>query len=354
MAKYYSSTFGTISGKHGNAVAVARKDGTTYIRMYAKSSNPRTEKQQAHRAKFALSSRALVPFNPIFKQTIGITNGISTARSFAFKNAIVGEYPNLAINYEKLMFSFGSLETLHNSSSKCSDGVVTINWDFDKMYNCYGDDKVNLVVFNVDANQSIHLENVACRSDRVVKVDVYDSWADSDIYLWAYLTRGDKKSDSVFVGSSLEVDRCICPEGDIDEYKEEVGVDDTHIDSPMHLGINKSIASFIMMLCNLLILLKQSFIGVNVKGALMYLAHRSLSMVGYRDDSFRFNLKSPLRKVVEVLNIKCKGIFTPIPIVDKYLLMTHMCLYERFKWFKANEGATISHSPIYGYIYSSI
>ena len=353
MAKYYSSTFGTISGKHGNAVAVARKDGTTYIRMYAKPSNPRTEKQQAHRAKFALSSRALVPFNPIFKQTIGITNGISTARSYTFKNAIVGEYPNFAINYEKLMFSFGPLEKLHNSSAKCSDGVVTINWDFDKMYNCYGDDIVNLVVFNKDTNQSIHLEGIACRSDRVVKVDVYDSWADSDIYLWAYLTRGDKKSDSVFVESSLEVDRCVCPEDDTDNYQEDVCVENTHIDLPVHLGINKSIMSFIMMLCNLLILLKQSFIGANVKSAFVDLVHGSLSMVGYIESAFKFNLKGPRRNVSEVLYSKCKNTLTPIPIVDKELLMTHMGLYERFKWFKTNEGATISHSPFMD-LYNSI
>ena len=90
MAKYYSSTFGKISGKHGTAVAVIRKDGSTYLRLHVPSSNPRTEKQQAHRAKFALTSKSLVPFNPIFKQTIGITNGISSARSYAFKNSIVG------------------------------------------------------------------------------------------------------------------------------------------------------------------------------------------------------------------------------------------------------------------------
>ena len=220
MAKYYSSTFGKISGKHGSAVAVTRKDGVTYLRIHVKSSNPRTEKQQAHRAKFALSSKALVPFNPIFKARIGVTNGISIARSHAFKNAIVGEYPNYSMDYEKLMFSFGSLEKLHNASVAINEGVATLNWEFEEMYNCYADDRVSIVIFNKDANQALNIDDVAMRSDKQTKIDIHESWADSDLYFWAYVMNGDKISDSVFVAKCVEEYMIDTPD-DINDNKED-------------------------------------------------------------------------------------------------------------------------------------
>ena len=199
MAKLHSTTFGAISGKHGTAVAVTRKDGTSYLRVHVKAHNPRTDKQQAHRAKFALTSKALAPFNSIFKHTMGVTNGISIARS---KNAIVNEYPNFSIDYKKIMFSFGTLEKLQNASTTSDNGVVSINWDFKKMYNCHGNDSVSLVVFNKDTNQALHIENIASRKDRQTKINIQESWTNSEIYFWAYVRRGDKISDSVAVGAN--------------------------------------------------------------------------------------------------------------------------------------------------------
>ena len=49
MAKFSSTTFGPISGRHGTAVAATTKDGKSYIRVYRAPSNPKTEKQVAHR-----------------------------------------------------------------------------------------------------------------------------------------------------------------------------------------------------------------------------------------------------------------------------------------------------------------
>ena len=291
MAKFYSSTFGAISGKHGSAVAVTRKDGTTYIRIYTKPSNPRTDKQQAHRAKFALSSKALVPFNPIFKETIGITNGISAARSYAFKNAIVGEYPNFSVDYESLMFSFGSLEKLNNASATSNDGIVTINWDFQKMYNCHGDDNVNLVVFNKECNQALHIKDVACRSDKVSKIDIQDSWADSELYFWAYVTSGDNISDSVFVGKCIPSDMMLDKDKESEKQDVEECVDSVELDSrakeyksessSYRLSANRIIVSFIMMIYSLLNQFKPAVLETNINDLVESLECRLSGVVRY-------------------------------------------------------------------------
>ena len=298
MAKFYSSTFGAISGKHGSAVAVTRKDGTTYIRMYVKPSNPRTDKQQAHRAKFALSSKALVPFNPIFKDTIGIANGISTARSYAFKNAIVGEYPNLSVDYDKLMFSFGPLEKLHNASATTNNGVVTINWDFHKMYNCHANDSINLVLYNKDSNQAIHIKDVALRSEKISKIDIQDSWADSELYFWAYVTSGDKISDSVFVGK--------CKPSDIasDSYEEDAkelddayvnaeGVDSISGHAKSNFEANGAIMSIVLMICNLISWFKQVVLGSDVECSDNELIYNSVSRVGSIDNVYCESVSNP-------------------------------------------------------------
>ena len=200
MAKIHSSIFGSISGKHGSAVAVTRRDGISYIRMHVIPHNPRTDKQQAHRSKIGLVSKSLAPFNPIFKHTMGATNGISIARSHAFKNAIMDEYPNFSIDYKKLMFSFGTLQKLQNATTSFHNGIVSINWDFKKKHNSHGNDSVSIIVFNKDANKVLHIEDIALRKKKQAKIDIHESWADSELYFWAYVRRGDKVSDSVFVG----------------------------------------------------------------------------------------------------------------------------------------------------------
>lgn len=232
--------YGKISGKHGTAVAVIMKNGTTYLREYVKPSNPRTDKQQAHRAKFALSSKALVPFNPIFKETIGITNGISIARSHAFNNAIVGEYPSFSVDYENLMFSFGTLEKLQSTSFAINEGVMTIKWSFNKMYNCHSDDSVNLVLFNKDTNQAIHIKDVASRLDKEVKIDIPEVWHEADLYMWAYVTHGDEISDSVFVDKYVPVgiEPCAYPE------------EEKNIDMLIFGGVYQSVMAFLIMVCN--------------------------------------------------------------------------------------------------------
>ena len=329
MAKFYSSTFGEISGKHGNAVAVTRKDGTTYIRIYAKPSNPRTDKQQAHRAKFALSSRALVPFNPIFKDTIGVTNGISAARSHTFKNAIVGEYPNFSIDYEKIMFSFGPLAKLHNSSVKSNDGVVSINWDFDKMYNCHSDDSVNLVVFNKESNQALHIKDVALRADTLTNISIQDSWADSELHLWAYLTNGDKISDSVFVGKcrpsdiiqdSPEVDLIQDYEMQIDNNEPDTSTEELKSNySFAHFNAYEAIISILMMVYNLLGLFKQAVVGSNIKDYVKVLECRLFGVMEYvgnidKEREYNHGLKSNKRSIFEVLYERYQHMSIPIPI----------------------------------------
>ena len=62
MAKFNSTTFGTISGRHGSAVAATQKNGTSYLRVFRAPSDPKTAKQVNQRAKFGFANQAVRPF----------------------------------------------------------------------------------------------------------------------------------------------------------------------------------------------------------------------------------------------------------------------------------------------------
>lgn len=340
MAKYYSSTFGKISGKHGNAVAVIRKDGTTYLRLHVPASNPRTDKQQAHRAKFALSSRSLVPFNPIFKDTIGVTNGISTARSHTFNNAIVGEYPNFYVDYEKLMFSFGPLQKLHSASHTRKDGVVTINWECNEMYNCKKDDSVSLVVFNKESNQAIHIKDVGHRCDEIVSIDVCDEWASCDLLIWAYVMSGDKISDSQFVpyshtqchssnepliSSNIDSQTPLGHNRDIKTtHAQNITID--NINTALHLWAGQAINCLINMLYCLLNFFTQVAMPYSICGECKCLDLRGVGGIGCRrvigvDRALVSSLKRYNSTCSEAILGKFQYIFSPyyIPIMSSKL-----------------------------------
>lgn len=84
MAIFTSSTFGMISGRHGEAVAMNSKlTGRNYLRLHRNPSNPRTDKQVTQRAKFAYVQRVMRSFHGVLKVTMGGIGGINQGTGIA-------------------------------------------------------------------------------------------------------------------------------------------------------------------------------------------------------------------------------------------------------------------------------
>ena len=202
MAKIYNSIFGIISGKHGNAVAVVAANGTNYIRIHnPKRKDAKTEKQIAQRAKFSFSATALLPFNNLFKETMGGSNGLSAGRKYAFRNAIAGEYPNFSVDYDKLMLSFGTVDNPANITTDSSEDGYILSWDFVEGLNSRANDKINVIIYNEKTRLIIHKKELANRSDLSVDFEIPAEWAGTDVHIWAYLTQGNSSSNSILVDS---------------------------------------------------------------------------------------------------------------------------------------------------------
>jgi len=203
MAKFISTTFGSISGKHGTAVAVTTKDGKTYLRLHRVPTNPNSEKQQIQRAKFGFSNKVLNPFNSLFRETFGFSKGANMGRSYAFRNAIVGEFPEFSLDYEKLKFSFGNVNQALNISIDVTDTTAELNWDFVEAVNSKADDSLNLIFFNEETQLSLHCKDVAMRAELHTEYQLPDAWKDSAVYCWVYFrsqsSSGFSSSESQFV-----------------------------------------------------------------------------------------------------------------------------------------------------------
>lgn len=189
MARFISSTFGTISGRHGNAVAVTTKDGRCFLRIYTKPKDPTSPKQLAHQAKFGLVSKELSYLREIFKVTFANKHGKNKAVSLAYKNCIVGEYPNYALDYSKLIFTIGSLDIAELVTANISEGTtVNLKWDVSVFTQSNPNDTINLIFFNEAKKMGILKQKLAERSLGSVEVEIPSIWAGADIHCWIYFT----------------------------------------------------------------------------------------------------------------------------------------------------------------------
>jgi hypothetical protein len=93
MAKFNSTTFGAISGRHGSAVAATTKDGKSYLRVYRAPSDPKSTKQVAQRTKFAFANSSLSCFRNLFKETFNNRRGLNMGVSYALKKQSRASHP---------------------------------------------------------------------------------------------------------------------------------------------------------------------------------------------------------------------------------------------------------------------
>ena len=204
MAQFKSTTFGKISGKYGEALATQSKTtGKNYLRVSSVPSNPRTPKQVEHRGKFGYINRVMRSFYPVLKVTFGGNTGIRQGINIAFKNAILGEYPDYSLDYSKLIFTDGALyQTNEVTAQKSGESSVKIDWNYSKMAGNNPLDQVNIICFNKDADQSVLDVAVATRDAVTFTDELPEIWIGGTIYCWIYFSSPDGTINSVsqFIG----------------------------------------------------------------------------------------------------------------------------------------------------------
>ncbi|MFA4870224.1 MAG: DUF6266 family protein [Pedobacter sp.] len=155
MARIRSGILGPIHGKLGSIVGAVWKQ-TAYLRTMpteTKSGVKATPAQIACREKFKFVQQWLVPFYAYV--TVGFRNyakdktEINAAFSKIYRYATVGAYPDLNIDYEKVVLTKGHLPGLYSVVVELAQpDLLKLNWKQNHNDDSSTDDQVMLIVYN--------------------------------------------------------------------------------------------------------------------------------------------------------------------------------------------------------------
>lgn len=193
MAKSKNILLKGASGKIGDIVTFER-NGTQVIREYVIPKDPKSPAQLAQRMKLELANKGLSPLTNRIKQGhLGNGKAYRTEIGRVIKECLVGEYPNLSLDYSLVQIAEGKLQLPENISVNIDDknNSLDLSWDSDlKFPDKPGnqDDKMNIVCFNEKLSVAKLLYNTPKRSDGSASLRLPESWEIADIHLWVYMT----------------------------------------------------------------------------------------------------------------------------------------------------------------------
>lgn len=158
MAKLPKGIFGPLSGKIGPVVG-ATWNGQPYLRQV-----PRLKKrkklikspaQLANETKFKFVNQWLVPFHPFvdtgFKNLPEGKTALGTAFSINYHQAVIGTYPDFAIDYTRVVISAGDLPMLNQPvMNLISPDKIEIKWQLNTSRHASFDDQLMLALYCPD------------------------------------------------------------------------------------------------------------------------------------------------------------------------------------------------------------
>ncbi|MBC8984984.1 hypothetical protein H9X96_04260 [Pedobacter sp. N36a] len=208
MAKFNVGPYGHPSGKIGNMVFYML-NGQGVCRLIGKAGKP-TIKQLANRQAMAVTMELLKPManfiNVSFKlEAAGtIRNPHNLATSYNKKHALTGEYPNLRIDYEKVVLSRGSLELIKDLNISKGEHGINLTWNSDYNENADTDDIMMVMVNHPGRNKASAFLNAGKRVDGGCFIPLDKDWMmeeQMEIYICLKSANGKLISDSLYAGN---------------------------------------------------------------------------------------------------------------------------------------------------------
>jgi len=203
MARFTSSTFGKISGKHGTAVAAVRKDGLCILKEYRVASNPNTVGQKNQRGKFGFVMKELNCLRKVFTHTYGGQYGINKAVAQVMKQAVSGEFPEFKLNYSKVCISERTLnETIKFELIKANQQTVKVNWNSDYLPVTLKTGMMSLVLLQSESKQVIWKQDVVFLKNEFAEVIIPPAWEVKKLHVWLYISSAENLSaiQSLYLG----------------------------------------------------------------------------------------------------------------------------------------------------------
>ena len=193
MASFKDSFYSKLSGKIGTITTYVR-NGTQIVRSITIPNDPKTPKQLAHRMKFALVNKGLSPLNDVIKLGhMGDTNAYRTLVGKAIREAIAGQYPNLALDYSKIKIANGDLQLPANILLEVDEETnsVIFRWDAQNSHSkkpAGANDQINIVAYNDKNNVVSHYYEIAKRLECKASIALPYIWTTENTHFWIYFS----------------------------------------------------------------------------------------------------------------------------------------------------------------------
>lgn len=209
MGRLINGLFGGFHGRIGNLVGYTLK-GKHVIRMIGKSNKPLTAARKANCEKMKVVNEILKPSIQAIRAGFRLAvvgtnkNEYNEAVSYNKKNALQGTYPNISLDYTKVLMSMGSLPMAVNPWISQNGREITFNWEISASPQSeYHTDRAMLVIYFPDIKETccslIGSKRVEGKDVLVIshehvneRMEAYISFMKDD---------GKKTSNSVYAGS---------------------------------------------------------------------------------------------------------------------------------------------------------
>jgi hypothetical protein len=172
-----------------------------------------SEGQKDHQKKFKMLSHLLSMVAPVinigFRERYGTSTAKNRAMAYNLKIPLVGESPDLRLDYSMLSFSRGRCALpMHTEVFALPQSELSFSWSYtgcrDKQEN--DRDLISFLVYNPDRDHVMKLMRKATRADQRFTVEVPSGFSGETIYAYLVIessTTLGSVSNSLFLGAVL-------------------------------------------------------------------------------------------------------------------------------------------------------
>jgi hypothetical protein len=199
--------FGEFSGKIGNLVSYQLR-GKTVVRRIGKSNKPPTLAQLAVRQRVAIVTKFLRSALPVINvgfefEVAGTTkHQHNAAVSVNVKCATQGEYPNINLDYSKVVVSMGALAPAVAPTAVLTGSLLTLTWAADADMDWgFKNDRALLLVYCPELDKAVYVLSGARRSTGHNEIELPVNFVGKELHCYVAFKSSDGKmvSDSVWI-----------------------------------------------------------------------------------------------------------------------------------------------------------
>lgn len=217
MATLKNGILGGVRGKIGNVVG-SSWNGIDYLKtLPSHYTDAKTEVQVSNRSKFLRVIRFLQPITEFirvgFKSQAVKKTAFNAATAYHYHNAITGEYPDIVMDFTKVMVSRGNLTGAYNAGAASSTPAkIQLSWmDNSGGGSAKSDDVAMVVVYHPQLLESHFTLNAGSRADAGAELTLPQSFSGGKVEVYLGFMALDalgsqamkSVSNSAYVGSVL-------------------------------------------------------------------------------------------------------------------------------------------------------